>query len=464
MAYLSKALLVATVSFISFLQFYRLGELPIIQWDESRLAVNAAEMYHSGNYLISTYEGKPDLYNTKPPLMIWAQVMSIHAFGLNEFAIRFPAAMSGLLCIFLCGYIVFQYKRNMFHACLGMLLLACSRGFIQLHGSLTGDYDAMLALFLLIAFHEFYNGFIAPDRPASRTWFAVALAFAIMCKSAAALVSFPIFMLAVIPQINMKKLRLAGLYCLLSLLPFILFCLVRENASAGYLEAIQRNDFGGRFSKALEGHHSEWHYYIVNLFDYRFNYFICLLPAALLMPIFRKDVMYRYFSFVLVAFIFFTSLAKTRIHWYDTPALPLVAITLVLFIESLYAFMRNKYLKLAYICILCLSLVPPVIDKYRFIAVRQGMTLNYSHYELSHMLKNRQVNEHMTYIANPYDAEFLFYTRVNDHIRRGHIDSLHTGDIVAFGNMYKDTVGSRYHYTILDSTQNAWKTRITGIK
>ena len=44
--------------YVLFLQFYHLGELPIVQWDESRLAVNAAEMSQSNNFLISTFENK----------------------------------------------------------------------------------------------------------------------------------------------------------------------------------------------------------------------------------------------------------------------------------------------------------------------------------------------------------------------------------------------------------------------
>ena len=93
--------------YVLILQFYHLNELPIIQWDESRLAVNAAEMYHSGNFLSTTYEYKPDYYNTKPPLMIWLQVLSASVFGMNELAIRFPSAVAGLFCILFYAFIVY---------------------------------------------------------------------------------------------------------------------------------------------------------------------------------------------------------------------------------------------------------------------------------------------------------------------------------------------------------------------
>ncbi|UOQ78563.1 hypothetical protein MUN84_08455 [Hymenobacter sp. 5516J-16] len=63
---------------------------PIYLWDESRVAVNAAEMALNNNWLVAHFEGQPDLWNTKPPLLLWLQVLSIKLFGFNEVAIRLP--------------------------------------------------------------------------------------------------------------------------------------------------------------------------------------------------------------------------------------------------------------------------------------------------------------------------------------------------------------------------------------
>jgi 4-amino-4-deoxy-L-arabinose transferase-like glycosyltransferase len=219
--YLQYSLLVLVLTFTGFLQFFHLGQPAIVQWDESRLAVNAAEMYQSGNYLVSTYENEPDLYNTKPPLMIWLQVASIHAFGLNEFAIRFPSALAGFLCILMCGYIVFRHGKNIYTACFAILLLACSKGFIQLHGSLTGDYDSMLALFLLSGFYHFYTGFISQGKKSSRIYFLLFLSLAVMCKSAAALIAFPVFIISLLLQRDFLKTVQACALCTLSLVPFL---------------------------------------------------------------------------------------------------------------------------------------------------------------------------------------------------------------------------------------------------
>ena len=75
------------------LLFYRLGALPTEVWDESRLAENALEMAKTGLSLISTYNGIPDHWNTKPPLLIWLTSISIRVLGPNEWGVRLPSAV-----------------------------------------------------------------------------------------------------------------------------------------------------------------------------------------------------------------------------------------------------------------------------------------------------------------------------------------------------------------------------------
>jgi 4-amino-4-deoxy-L-arabinose transferase-like glycosyltransferase len=457
-------LLLLVITFAAFLQFYHLGELAIIQWDESRLAVNAAEMYHSGNFLITTYEDLPDLYNTKPPLMIWLQVLSIYTFGLNEWAIRFPAALSGFLTILLSGFIVYRYRHNTYQACLVMLLLACSNGLIQLHGSLTGDYDALLTVLLLASFYHFYYGFVDGNIPRHKLYFLLFLSLAVMCKSAAAFIVFPIFILVLLPKKNNKLILQVFLLCGLAVLPFALYCLLRETASEGYLQAVMDNDFGGRFSKALEGHTSEWYYYIVNLFDYRFHYFIWILPLALVLACLKKDRFFRYYLATALCFLILISIPQTRIHWYDMPVLPVIAIVITLTLCIAYDYLHRPYLKIIYICLLCLLMLPLIADKYQFIASRKGLVLDRGHYELSDLLRKKKDHNSLTYIANHYDAEFYFYTKTNANVHRGYFSSLNPGEVVAMGNLYRDSLKEHYYYTLIDSTQNAQKIRITGTK
>src|SRR3954469_2587339 len=71
-----------------------LGSYPLQLWDESRVAVNALEMFLSGPTLVTTYGFAPDLWNTKPPLLVWLMTGSMTLFGPSEWAVRVPSAVA----------------------------------------------------------------------------------------------------------------------------------------------------------------------------------------------------------------------------------------------------------------------------------------------------------------------------------------------------------------------------------
>ena len=82
-----------------FALFFRLSSPPMQRWDEARLALNAVEMSHDHQWLVTKHDGQPDLWNTKPPLMIWLQVLSMQALGYSELAVRLPAALAALATV-----------------------------------------------------------------------------------------------------------------------------------------------------------------------------------------------------------------------------------------------------------------------------------------------------------------------------------------------------------------------------
>src|SRR3954466_8727646 len=92
---------VILLSFIFYSQFYKLNTLAYRIWDEARLATNAYEMTKTGNLLVTTIDYQPDMWNTKPPLMIWAQAICIKFHGLTELSTRFPSAFAAALTILL---------------------------------------------------------------------------------------------------------------------------------------------------------------------------------------------------------------------------------------------------------------------------------------------------------------------------------------------------------------------------
>src|SRR5689334_14395855 len=85
--------------------FLRLTSYPLLMWDESRLAENAFEMLKSKNLIVPTYEGAPDMWNTKPPMAVWIMTLFMKFFGYSDLTVRLPSAIAA----FLTALFIFQF-------------------------------------------------------------------------------------------------------------------------------------------------------------------------------------------------------------------------------------------------------------------------------------------------------------------------------------------------------------------
>lgn len=121
---------------------------PIALQDESRNAINAIEMYLSGFSLITTYGFEPDLWNTKPLLLIWLMTASMTVFGPSEWAIRLPSAVAALGMLLCTILFVRRVTGSLWLAITSAALLVLSPGFFGEHGARTADFDATLAFFV----------------------------------------------------------------------------------------------------------------------------------------------------------------------------------------------------------------------------------------------------------------------------------------------------------------------------
>ncbi|MFN4768099.1 MAG: ArnT family glycosyltransferase, partial [Ignavibacteria bacterium] len=74
-----------------------LGSVHLFDWDEINFAEAAREMILTGDYLRIHIDYQP--FWEKPPLFLWMQAFSMHIFGINEFAARFPNALCGAITL-----------------------------------------------------------------------------------------------------------------------------------------------------------------------------------------------------------------------------------------------------------------------------------------------------------------------------------------------------------------------------
>ena len=126
---------------------WRLGAQPLQNWDESRMAVNAAEMLRDGNWLVTHFRGEPDLWNTKPPLLVWLQALSLEAFGHSEWAFRLPTALAAVALTAMVAVFAWRWLGGPLAGLLVGLALLSSKGFVRQHVAQSGDYEALLMLF-----------------------------------------------------------------------------------------------------------------------------------------------------------------------------------------------------------------------------------------------------------------------------------------------------------------------------
>lgn len=98
-------ILIGSILFIPFL-----GTVPLFDWDEANFAEAAREMVATGNYMRVQIDFMP--FWEKPPIFIWLQALSMHLFGVNEFAARFPNAIIGIVTLCSLYYIGNKVSRN----------------------------------------------------------------------------------------------------------------------------------------------------------------------------------------------------------------------------------------------------------------------------------------------------------------------------------------------------------------
>lgn len=315
--------------------FWHLGSQPLQTWDEARLAVNAAEMLQNHNWLVTHYQGKADLWNTKPPLMVWLQAVSLAVFGYSEWAFRLPSALAALA---LTGLVVAFARRWLGGPLAGLLAglaLLTSKGFINNHVARTGDYEALLLLFTTA---QVLAGFawLQTQRARYLLLLGAAVGLAVLTKSIAGLFLLPGLALVVVLRGRLLPLlRQPATWgaAVLAIAPPALWYGLREYAAPGYWHAVWGNELAGRALESLEQQASPWYGYLTSFVTQQFLLWTPWVLAAgwalAQRPVQRPG--HRFLQLVAWSgglFFAVISTAATKNSWYDAPIYPLLALIL----------------------------------------------------------------------------------------------------------------------------------------
>ena len=311
---------------------FRYDALPLQAWDESRQAVTSYEMATGHGWLAPTYEGAPDHYNTKPPLLVWS-IAALMRLGLPlVLAIRLPVFLAVLSTVVLVWAVGRFGLRDRAAGVIAALLLFSSQLYFGIHVGRTGDFDALLSLFAACGVFAFWLAVwrAGPVRLGWFAGFAAALVLAVMTKGIAGLFApVGLFVFAAVTG-RLGKLLLDYRVWLITLGALALcfgYYFTRELYDPGYLKGVWDWELGGRFAQVNEGHAEPvWFYGKVLVFGYGPG--LVLLAAGLAAcfgPEARRRVLARA-CLVCAAVIFCVITAsKSKLFWYAAPIIPLLA-------------------------------------------------------------------------------------------------------------------------------------------
>jgi len=339
---------VALIAALCGVLFVRIGARPIEIFDEARSATNAAEMVATGDWLVARFDGQPDLWNTKPPLLLWVQGALLKAGLPVTAAVRLPSAIAVTLTVFVVFLFCHVYLGDTLAGAAAALVLITSQGLIGRHAARTGDYDALLVLFVTVYVLAYfvYLEELAPEgdsrrRGAALVVFWAALLGAVLTKTAAGLIGLPALLAYTAGVRRLTRvLRDPAVYAgaVLIAAPIAAFYVLRERASPGYLTATLHNDLLGRYAEVIEGHVGGPYYYVRKLLSGRFVPWIYLVPlaAATLAPP-RRTTEWRLrlylLAFTATAFVVLQT-ARTKLEWYDLQLYPPLAILIGVWMVS----------------------------------------------------------------------------------------------------------------------------------
>ena len=323
---------------IPFPLFNRLDALALREYDDARRGVNAYEMLHDGNLLVTHYRGQPDVWGTKPPLLIWIQTVFMMILGPGELAVRLPSALAGL---FTCLFIMFfslRYLKNPLIGLLWSVVLITINGYVDFHGTRTGDYDALLTLFMFSYSITFYL-FTESKKPKFLLFTSILITLAVMTKGIAGLLFLPALLIWALISGSLKdifKNRQTYIGALIFLVIVGGYYFAREKLNPGYLNAVSENELGGRYLETIEEHNPQGSYYIDQFSQIRMlKWYAFILPSFIAGFFIREKFarnLHLYSLILILTHLLIISFSSTKLPWYDLPEFPFFALIIANFI------------------------------------------------------------------------------------------------------------------------------------
>ncbi len=333
----SISIIIFFLILIYFPIFLHLDHIGLYLWDEAINALQAYEMSQNGNYLRRHFLGQVDNWETKPPMLIWLQVIFMKIVGYNELAVRLPSAFAALFTVILILRFFIKELNFLIGGIFSGLVLLCSSGYVKGHVSRSGDHDALLIFFLIAGLLYFYKYLKKGEN--HKFYLAVFTFFfisGVLTKSIAGLYFAPALLIfTLIEKQFLSTIKSKSFW--LSVLVFFLvigtYYGLNEYHYPGYLKTVWGNELFPRFFNSSADHDYQQLpdslHYVKSILKDKFKFFFIFIPLSLLLVFFQKDQKLRRFtSLILICTILFLFVISNGTYnsWYDAPVFPLLAI------------------------------------------------------------------------------------------------------------------------------------------
>ncbi|MGY3569368.1 ArnT family glycosyltransferase [Vibrio paucivorans] len=232
---INKVHLWAILVTVLLIRLLSLGAYPLMDTTEARYGEMARLMIETGNWLTPQFDyGVP--FWGKPPLFTWMSAGGIELFGLNEFAVRAPHWLAGLLVIGLMAYLA---RRAGFSGLITSLVIATCGVFAISAGAVMTDMALTLGLTLaMVGCYLCWQG-----KPAWGYLGFIGLAIGLLAKGPLVIV---LMGLAVMPWLILQHGVIGGFRTLWNRFPIVLgmglmliialpWYLLAERATPGFL-------------------------------------------------------------------------------------------------------------------------------------------------------------------------------------------------------------------------------------
>ncbi len=254
---------------------YELDRVDMNVWDESLFALRAYRLYDQGSFLqnFNQYPGLYDHPSTKLPFVTLFQALSFFLLGPSVWSLRIVIVLIAIFCILQLSFLLFQLGFGAYTGLVSAFILLTSPRFLGEHMLRTGDHDAALAFFLLLASLYFYSYLVKGSKTALIGLTVYFLA-ALLTKNLLAGIVVPAWLIFAGLKgrlgnfLKDRKLYFAAFTAIAIYAGVIgLF----EWNYAGFIDRMWNYELMGRYSNAIEGHSGSWNYYLSAFIEHDFT-------------------------------------------------------------------------------------------------------------------------------------------------------------------------------------------------